>query len=169
MTTIDVDVAAQPDTTWQGVRLVDASGNIRTWWTPVEQSAWESLGQRISVQYGGFDYPALQGIKVNGSQTRESNLADVSGLDLAFDAYRQATPEATKEAKQAFFQGWAQLWAQHFSPEAATERAATSVHAPGAVRVNAALQNQPAFGEALGCKAGSAMQAMAEGQIRVWP
>ena len=150
-------------------QLVDASGNIRTWWTPIEQSAWESLGQRISVQYGGFDYPALQGIKVNGSQTRESNLADVSGLDLAFDAYRQATPEATKEAKQAFFQGWAQLWAQHFSPEAATERAATSVHAPGAVRVNAALQNQPAFGEAFGCKAGTPMQVTAEGQIRVWP
>lgn len=150
-------------------QLVDAGGNIRTWWTPVEQSAWESLGQRISVQYGGFDYPALQGIKVNGSQTRESNLADVSGLDLAFDAYRQATPEATKEAKQAFFQGWAQLWAQQSSPEAATERAATSVHAPGAVRVNAALQNQPAFGEAFGCKAGTPMQVEAAGQIRVWP
>jgi len=150
-------------------QLVDAAGNLRNWWTPVEQSAWESLAQRATVQYGGFEYPALQGIRVNGSQTRESNLADNAGLELALDAWRQGTPTPAKEATQAFYQAWAQLWAQQLSPEAATELASTSVHAPGKVRVNAALQNQPAFGEAFSCKAGTPMQAAEAARIRVWP
>ena len=150
-------------------RLVDAGGNVRDWWTPVETSAWDALGQRVVVQYGGFDYPALQGIKLNGQQTREANLADIGGVELAWDAYSHANPAATKESKQAFFQGWAQLWAQQLSAEAATERAATSVHAPGQVRVNATLQNQPAFGEAFACKAGEPMQASAAQPVEVWP
>ncbi len=150
-------------------RLVDAAGNVRDWWTPAESAAWDALGQRVAVQYGGFDYPALKGIKLNGQQTREGNLADLAGVELAWDAYSHANSAATKEAKQAFFQGWAQLWAQQLSPEAATARAASSVHAPGQWRVNGTVQNLPAFGEAFACKAGTPMQPKAEQVVKVWP
>ena len=50
---------------------------------------------------------------------------------------------------------------------AATERAATSVHAPGMWRVNGPLMNLPAFGEAYTCKAGSPM--VVTDPVRVWP
>ena len=53
------------------------------------------------------------------------------------------------------------------SPEAATARAATSVHAPNKWRVNGPLMNVAAFGEANTCKAGSAM--VAKDPVRVWP
>ena len=150
-------------------RLVDAAGNLRDWWTPAETTAWDMLGQRVAVQYGGYDYPVLTGIKLNGQQTREANVADIGGVELAWDAYRNATPAATVEARQAFFHGWAQLWAQQLSAEAAAQRAATSVHAPGQWRVNGTLKNLPAFGEAFSCKAGVPMQPIAEQQVKVWP
>lgn len=148
-------------------RMVDAAGNIRDWWTPTESSAWDALGQRVVTQYGGFDYPALKGIKLNGSQTRDANLADITGIELAWDAYRQAQPQALKESQQAFFKGWASVWVQQLSAEAATQRAATSVHAPGQWRVNGPLMNQPAFGEAYACKSG-AMQLKPEQRIAIW-
>lgn len=150
-------------------RQVDAAGNLRDWWTPTETTAWDALGQRVAVQYGGYDYPVLTGIKLNGQQTREANAADIGGVELAWDAYRNATPAASVEARQAFFHGWAQLWAQQLSPEAAAQRAATSVHAPGLWRVNGTLKNLPAFGEAFACKAGVAMFPVAEQQVKVWP
>ena len=150
-------------------RLVDAAGNVRDWWTPTETSAWDALGQRVAAQYGGFDYPVLKGIKLNGQQTREGNLADIAGVELAWDAYSHANTAATKEQKQAFFQGWAQLWAQQLSPEAATGLAASSVHAPGQWRVNGAVQNLPAFGEAFACKAGTPMHPKADQVVKVWP
>ena len=96
-------------------------------------------------------------------------MADIAGIELAWDAYSHANAAATKEAKQAFFQGWAQLWAQQLSPEAATGLAASSVHAPGQWRVNGAVQNLPAFGEAFACKAGVPMQAKAEQQVKIFP
>jgi putative endopeptidase len=150
-------------------RLVDAAGNLRDWWTPAESTGWDALGQRVAVQYGGYDYPALKGIKLNGQQTREANVADIAGVELAWDAYNKTMPAATVESKQAFFQGWAQLWAQQLSPEAATERAASNVHAPGQWRVNGTLQNLPAFGEAFACKVGTPMQPRPEQQVKVWP
>ena len=148
-------------------RMVDAAGTVRDWWTPAEGSAWDALGQRIASQYGAYDYPALKGIKLNGSQLRDASLGDLSGLELAWDAWRNGNAAAGEDAKKAFFQGWATLWAQSLSSQAATERAATSVQAPGQWRVNGPLVNIPAFGEAFACKAGSAM--VAKEPVRVWP
>jgi len=148
-------------------RLVDAKGEVHDWWTPAEATAWDALGQRVIVQYNGFDYPALKGIKLNGNQTRDTNVADIGGIELAWDAYRQAQPQALKESQQAFFKGWASVWVQQLSGEAATQRAAISVHAPGQWRVNGPLMNQPAFGEAYACKAG-AMQLKPEQRVAIW-
>jgi putative endopeptidase len=150
-------------------RLVDSKQEVRDWWTPAEVGAWEALGNRIAVQYSGFAYPALTGIKVNGGQVRDIALADQAGVELAWAAYNTALPGATKEAKQAFYNGWASLWAQHMTPEIATQRATSSVHAPGQWRTNGPLMNQAAFGEAFACKPGTPMQPKAEQQIAMWP
>jgi len=148
-------------------RLVDAAGTLRDWWTPSENDAWNALGQRVVTQYGPFEDPALKGVKINASLTRDANLADVSGVELAWDAWRNANPQADATAQKPFFDGWAHLWAQANSQAAATERAATSVHAPGMWRVNGPLMNLPAFGEAYTCKAGSPM--VVSEPVRVWP
>jgi putative endopeptidase len=55
------------------------------------------------------------------------------------------------------------------TPEAAQQRAATSVHAPGQWRTNGPLRNQASFGETFGCKAGNAMMLPADQQIRLFP
>ncbi|WP_213433999.1 MULTISPECIES: M13 family metallopeptidase [Lysobacteraceae] len=148
-------------------RLIDASGKIRDWWTPAENDAWNALGQRVVAQYGAFDEPAIKGMKVNGTQTRDANLGDLSGLELAWDAWRNANSAADAATQKSFFEGWASLWAQSESLQAATARAATTVHAPGQWRVNGPLMNLPAFGEAYACKAGSAM--VSKDPVRIWP
>ncbi|MDQ3617340.1 MAG: M13 family metallopeptidase [Pseudomonadota bacterium] len=149
-------------------RLVDSRQQLRDWWSTGEAGAWEALGNRVAAQYGQHDYPVLTGIKLNGSQTRDENIADFVGIELAWSAYRIALPEATQESKEAFFKGWASLWPQQMSSEMATRRLATSVHSPGLWRTNGPLMNQAAFAETFDCKADAAMQLKDDERIVIW-
>jgi putative endopeptidase len=149
-------------------RLVDAKEELRDWWTPAEAAAWDGLGNRVAAQYASYPVP-VAGTKVNGSQVRDVAVADQAGVELAWSAFNTAQPAPPKEARQAFFTGWAQLWAQQLTREAATQRAASGVYAPGQWRVNGPLYNLGGFGDAFGCKAGTAMQAKAEQRIVLWP
>jgi putative endopeptidase len=145
-------------------RYVDTSEKVRDWWTPAELDAWNALGQKMVTQYGAFEDPALKGIKINATQTRDANMADLSGVELAWDAWRNAN--AAADAKP-FFNGWAKLWAQNASLQGATERAATTVYAPGKWRTNGPLMNVPGFAETNTCKAGNAM--VSADPIKIWP
>ncbi|GAB3387917.1 M13-type metalloendopeptidase [Lysobacter fragariae] len=147
-------------------RLVDAKGELRDWWTPAESSAWDALGSRVAAQYGAYSYPTAGSIKVNGNQVRDVAIADQSGVELAWSAYNAATPGATKDTRKAYFTGWARLWPQQLTREAATQRAASSVFAPGQWRANGPLVNVAGFGNAYGCKTTTAMQAKAP--IVIW-
>lgn len=149
-------------------RMVDASGQLRDWWTPVDSAAWEATANRVAAQYGNYDYPGLTGLKVSGSRTRDESVADLAGVELAWAAYQAAVPESDPASRQAFYEGWARLWPQHMSPQAATLRAASGVHAPGQWRTNGPLINRPDFGEAFGCKPGTPMQSETDQQVAIW-
>ncbi|RDZ29072.1 M13 family metallopeptidase [Lysobacter silvisoli] len=150
-------------------RLVNAKQEVGDWWTPTETAAWDALGKRVAAQYGSYDYPGLKGVKVNGQQTRDENIADIAGVELAWNTFKGADAGAGKDAGQSFYRGWASLWAQQASTEVYTQRAAVDVHAPGQWRTNGPLINQPSFGEAYACKAGQPMQAKPDQRITIFP
>ncbi|KAF1718326.1 peptidase M13 [Pseudoxanthomonas yeongjuensis] len=149
-------------------RMVDASGEIRDWWTPADLAAWEAIGMRVAAQYAGYDYPGVTGSKVNGNLTRDENMADLAGVELAWDAFTNAQLAPNLGAKQTLFRTWSELWAQQVSPAEAAQRVTTDVHAPGQWRSNGPLANQPAFGESFTCKAGQPMRRSDAEQIRIW-
>jgi putative endopeptidase len=149
-------------------RLVDEKGELRDWWTPSESGAWDAMANRIASQYGGYSIP-VSGAKVNGNQVRDVAIADQSGVELAWIAFNAAQPSATKDTRQVFFNGWARLWPQQLTREAAVQRASASVYAPGQWRVNGPLFNLAGFGDAYGCKAGTAMQANPDQRVALWP
>ena len=152
-------------------RMVDAAGNVRDWWTPAEAARGMRSASAWPRSTTASTYPALKGVKVNGALTRDENMADLAGVELAWDACATRNPPATTAAKQAFFQGWAQLWAQQLQPRKPPHAlAASDVHAPGQWRANGPLMNQPAFGEAFACKAGTPMQPKdAISRSAIWP
>ena len=148
--------------------LVDAKGELRSWWTPADKTAWTLLGTGVAKQYSGYDFPGIKGAKVNGELTGEENLADLAGLELAWEAYKAAEPSAKPAAQQGFFRAWANLWAQQLSPNEAAQRLTSDVLAPGRWRTNGALSNLPAFGATFNCKPGQPMQRVDSEQIKVW-
>ena len=149
-------------------RLVDAGGDLRDWWTSVEAAGWDASAQRVVAFYDGFAYPQLNGVKVNGRLTREENMADLAGLELARAALVAAQPAADVETDKAFYRGWAQLWAQQVTADEAQRRFLQDVRAPGVWRANGPAMQQAAFGAAFGCKIGTPMQPKPEQRISVF-
>ena len=149
-------------------RMIDASGEIRDWWTPADLAAWEAIGTRVTAQYAGYAYPGVAGAKVNGNLTLDENIADLAGVELAWDAFTNAQLAPNLGARQTLFRTWSELWAQQVSPGEAAQRISTDVHAPGQWRSNGPLANQPAFGESFTCKAGQPMRRSDAEQIKVW-
>jgi putative endopeptidase len=149
-------------------RHVDATGSVRDWWTPADATAWDAVLSALAVQYGAYRWPGLPGTFVAGEQTRAENAADLAGVELAWDAMQAAMPAAALPAKQAFYEGWARLWPQQMSADVAQRLAATDAHAPGQWRANGPLANDPGFGAAFSCKAGTPMQRPAVQQLKVW-
>lgn len=147
--------------------MVDAQGQLRSWWTPADKSAWAQFGNRITAQYGGYDVPGLKGAKVNGTLTQDENLADLAGVELAWAAYGKVQPEATETGRQAFFKAWAGLWAQQLSEADAAQRVGSDIRAPGKWRTNGPLSNLPEFSAGFGCKAGQPM--VRNDALQIWP
>ena len=148
--------------------LVDAQGQLRSWWSAEDRAAWTQLGQRVAAQYATYAYPGVAGAKVNGSLVKDEALSDLAGLELAVAAWNTAQPDASAAQQQALFTAWSQLWGQQVSANGSAERRVADIHPPGAVRSNAPLANLPAFGAAFGCAAGQPMQQPEAGQVRVW-
>lgn len=148
--------------------LVDAKGELRSWWTPADKTAWTLLGNRVAAQYGSYDFPGVKGAKVNGTLTQEENLADIAGLELAWAAYLAQEPKAKQAQQEGFFRAWSALWAQQLSPNEAVRRLTADIRAPGLWRSNGTLANLPAFGATFSCKAGQPMQRSEAEQIKVW-
>ncbi|MBN6149645.1 M13 family metallopeptidase [Xanthomonas sp. AmX2] len=149
--------------------LVDAQGQLRSWWTPADKSAWTVLGTRAAAQYGAYDFPGVKAAKVNGQLTQDENLADIGSVELAWQAYAAAQPAATDAGKQAFYKAWAGLWAQQLSPNEAVQRLTADVRAPGRWRANGPLANLPGFAATFTCKAGQPMVRSQAEQIHLWP
>ncbi|MBB3833703.1 putative endopeptidase [Xanthomonas arboricola] len=148
--------------------LVDAKGELRSWWTPAEKTGWTLLTGKVANQFAAYPYPGVPNAKVNGAQTAEENLADLAGVELAWQAFSKAQPAATEADKQAFFTAWAGLWAQQLSPNEAVQRASADIRAPGQWRTNGPLSNLPEFGAAFTCKPGQPMQRVDADQIKIW-
>lgn len=150
-------------------RHVDAQGNVRQWWSATDGAAWEARANQVALQYNAFPYPYLEGLNVNGTLTRDENVADLAGLELALDAFANNNPEADDAARQHFFHGWARLWRQWMSPDVARVQQGHAIHAPGQWRTNGPLLNLPQFATAFGCRAGTGMAPPAgRPAVHIW-
>ena len=149
-------------------RLIDSTETLRDWWSPATASAWEARIAPIAPYFARFSYPGKPALRIDGARIRDQNIADLSGLELAWTAYEKAEPQAKAADQQHFFSGWARLWPQQLSAQTAAVHAATSAYPPGQSRTNGPLMQLPAFGAAFACKAGNAMLLPEADRLSIW-
>ena len=126
----------------------------------------------LVAQYSAFS--PLEGLNVNGRLTLGENIGDLSGLAVAYRAYRRSLNGAEAPViggftgDQRFFLGWAQIWRSKYRDEALRQQLLSDSHSPGEYRVNGVLRNMPEFYAAFGVEAGDRMH-LADGQrVTIW-
>jgi putative endopeptidase len=153
----------------------DAKGNFNNWWTKADRDGFESRTARLVKQFD--DYEAIDGLHVKGQLTLGENIADLGGLNVAWDAYQKALADAGKSGEdkidgytenQRFFLNFATVWRRNFTPDELKVRLNTDPHAPANFRAIGAPSNMPAFATAFGCKAGDPMVRGADSQVAIW-
>lgn len=62
----------------------DAQGNLANWWTEEDQARFGELNDKVAVQYSEIE--VSPGLAVDGQITVGENVADLGGLQTAYDA-----------------------------------------------------------------------------------
>jgi putative endopeptidase len=150
----------------------DGDGQLRNWWTDEDRKAFVAIGEKLVAQYGAYE--PIAGNKLNGKLTLGENIADLSGLQIAYKAYVRSL--AGKPASvidgytgpQRFFLGWSQAWRAKTRDERALQLLTADSHSPPRFRANGAAVNHDGFHEAFATKPGDAMYKPLEARIRIW-
>ncbi len=153
-------------------RQFDAVGNLKDWWTKADADKFKSKADEVVAQYNALT--VLDTVHVNGRLTLGENLADLGGLNMAYEAFTKT--KQFKEGKkidgftpqQRFFLSWAQVWRSNILPESAAQLILTDPHSPGQHRANAPITNIDAWYAAFDVKPGDKMYKAPENRTHIW-
>ena len=153
-------------------RQYDADGNLHDWWTAQDAKGFE---QRAKLYADFFDaIEVLPGLHSNGRFTLGENLADHGGLQVAYNAFKNATkkkPLKTADGftpDQRFFIAYAGVWGQNITDKEIRNRVKSDPHALGKWRVNGALPHIDAWYDAFNVKKDNKMYIPQNERLQHW-
>ena len=153
-------------------RQYDADGNLHDWWTAQDAKGFE---QRAKLYADFFDaIEVLPGLHSNGRFTLGENLADHGGLQVAYNAFKNATkkkPLKTADGftpDQRFFIAYAGVWGQNITDQEIRNRVKSDPHALGKWRVNGALPHIDAWYDAFNVKKDNKMYIPQNERLQLW-
>lgn len=150
----------------------DKDGNLKDWWTREDAAKFKQKAAVVVDQYG--QYTVLNDLKVNGQLTLGENIADIGGLAIAYEAFKNTEQGKGNTAidgftpDQRFFLSFAQVWRIKDRDERLRMRISLDPHSPEMYRVNGPLSNMPAFYEAFGVKPGDKMYRAEDQRVKIW-
>ena len=153
-------------------RSIDASGALRDWWTPKDAAEFKRRAAMLGAQYAKFE--PVPGVHIKPELTMGENIADLGGLTMALDAYRESLHGAKAPVidgmtgDQRVFMGWAQAWAGKATPEAIRNATISDPHSYRKYRVNGVVRNIDDWYAAFGVKPGDALYVPADKRVRIW-
>jgi predicted metalloendopeptidase len=153
-------------------RKTDGNGEQRDWWTESDGTAFKARADALVAQFDSFE--ALPGEFVNGRFTLGENIGDLTGLTMAYAAYKKSL--GGKEAPvidgmtgdQRFFLSYGQIWQRKFRDEALRNRLKSDPHSPGEYRANGIVRNFDPWYAAFNVQPGDALYLPPEKRVRIW-
>ena len=152
-------------------RKFDKRGTLSDWWTAEDVKRFTALTDKVVKQYAA--YQPAPGLHVNGELTLGENMADLAGVNVAYDAYHKSLNGKTPAVidgftgDQRFFLGFAQVWRQKYRDAALLQQTTTDPHTAGFLRPNV-VRNLDAWYAAFPSKPGEALYLAPEDRVKVW-
>lgn len=153
----------------------DGSGTLLDppgWFTASDLERFRERTRALVAQYAAV--APIPGFPVNGELTLGENIADNSGLSIAYQAYRlslRGQPAPVIDGltgDQRFFMGWAQVWRAKSREEDAIMRIKSDPHAPPEIRGALPERNLEAFHAAFDVHEGDGMYLPRERRVTIW-
>lgn len=124
----------------------DGFGNLNIWWSEQDKQKFRSKTDIVKNQYDQYH---INGDKVNGQLTLGENIADLGGVCIALEGFKnflKQHPEKNISIDgftpiQRFFLSYARIWRYSVRPEEMKKRLLTDPHSPPELRVNGILKN----------------------------
>ncbi len=152
--------------------LYDEKGNLRTWWTAEDRARFEAKTKLLVAAYSAFS--PVKGYNLNGELTLGENIADNSGLEIAYKAYhaslggKPAPVIDGRSGDERFFEGYAQAHRGKARDAALLSQIKSDPHSPSEFRVNGAVRNHPAFYSTFDVKPTDGMYLPPEKRVSIW-
>ena len=153
-------------------RKFDEHGNLCSWWSATDTIQFMKRADILVQQFNKM--VPLDTLHINGKATLGENLADLGGILIGLDAFKQT--ETYKKGEkingmtplQRFFLGYSLGWLLEERQERIATQLLTDVHSPARYRVNGPFPNVPEFYEAFGIKAGDKMYIADSLRVHLW-
>ena len=151
----------------------DANGNLQNWWEPADKENFQKATEALAKQYD--QYEPVKGIFVNGTMTNVENIADLGGVNIAFDALQMYLKDHGSVGKisgftqeQRFFLAWASVWRTLSTDQYITNQVKVDPHSPDYLRAFAPLTNVDAWYNAFDVKEGDKLYRKPEERVKIW-
>ena len=153
-------------------RHYDKNGNMTDWWTASDAENFNARAEKYADFFSAIK--VLPDLNANGKLTLGENLADHGGLEVAFNAYKNATKDAPLKTidgltpDQRFFLAYAGVWAANITEEEIRQLTKMDPHSLGEWRVNGALPHINAWYEAFNVTEKDPMFLPVEKRVSIW-
>jgi endothelin-converting enzyme/putative endopeptidase len=154
-------------------RQYDAHGRLNDWWTPETAAKYKVKAAKLAKQFD--QYEPIPGVHIKGELTLGENLADLGGLEAAYDAYRRYVDRhgeppviAGFTGDQRFFLAYAQAWQGKTREGAERAMLVSNPHSPEKYRVDGIVRNFDPWYKAFNVQPGDKLYLPPEERVHVW-
>ncbi|OWR01058.1 M13 family metallopeptidase [Sphingopyxis witflariensis] len=153
-------------------RKIDASGAVRDWWTAEDAARFEAQAKAFGAQYASYE--AAPGAFINPDLTMGENIADLAGLEVAYDAYHRSLggkPAPVIDGltgDQRFFLAFAQAWRDKAREDSIKQQVASDPHSPARWRIIGPVRNVDAWYKAFNVGADAKYWLKPEERTKIW-
>ncbi len=157
----------------QGAQF-DALGNLNNWWSDEDFERFQARNEDVVKQYAAIE--VRPGQFIDGQITVTENVADLGGIQVAYDALQNhlatheppAADDDDLTQDQRFFIAAATIWRAEIRDAALITQLASDSHAPASVRATQPLRNCDAFYVAFDIGPGDPMYLPPDERIVIW-
>ena len=152
-------------------RKFDPKGNFSDWWTAEDVKRFNALTDKVVAQYAAYE--PIPGSHVNGKLTLGENMADLAGINVAYDAYKLSLKGKKPPVldgftgDQRFFMGFGQVWQTKAREASIKNQLTTDPHTPGQWRAYV-VRNLDAWYPAFDVKPGQKYYLAPADRIKIW-
>ncbi len=144
----------------------------KIWASDADEQKFDELAQRLSEYYSSVEL--LPGLYANGEYTLPENIADLGGVEMAYNAFNNYlkqqgfSGDELLRQQQRFFYGYAHLWQARYSDEYIEVCVVKDEHSLPKERINCVVANMNDWYDVFNVKEGDKLYQTPEERIHIW-